>query len=121
MPGSTLPVPTAPYMLSPLPASILQEGSNPYFCTRFLPMAPMERSDGLRGGIFAGKSGEMDCITAFDHSPLPGCHSAMPEVSPGSISRTPPSLPPVKYQLIKLCTRKQVVVLANASGSCLVR
>src|SRR5208337_5429028 len=100
MPGWTLPVPTAPYMLSPVPASILQSGDNPYFDASSALKRPILASDGFTGGSFLASPGSMALMTFFDQALLPGCQSAVPDVSPGSITATPPLGPPVRYQFM---------------------
>ena len=106
IPGSTLPVPIAPYILSPEPASILHSESNPYFSTKYFDTTPMLLTDDSTLGNLSIKFFEILLIIFSDHLLFTGSHSPVPEASPSSMV----ILPPVKYQLIKLCTKKKQFV-----------
>ena len=83
-------------MLSPDPASTLHSGANPKQSTSLLETLPMDFVDDLTSGSFVIKSADILSKTFLDHERVTGFHNAIPDVSPGSKTATPP----VKYQFI---------------------
>ena len=70
MPSRTLPVPIAPYMLSPEPASTLHSGENPKRSTSSDEIVPMDRSEGRTSGNLSRSFGSIASMD--DLGPLPG-------------------------------------------------
>jgi hypothetical protein len=82
--------------LSPDPASILHSVEKPKRSANNFEIVPMDSVEDFTFGSFSAKSGSMTEIRSVDQFCVAGFQSAVPDVSPGSIT----AIPPVKYQLI---------------------